>query len=106
MALAISLDLRLEQLDELGPFGSRAHEAHLTLEHVEELRQFVERRGAQDFADLGPTVDAFHATGGGTGFQLEGGIGGVGCSHRPELQAVEDPAVASHAWLAEEDRSR
>ena len=42
---------RSKQLDELRPLGPRADEAHLAPEHVEELRQLVERDAAQEAAD-------------------------------------------------------
>src|SRR5688572_6259372 len=42
-------------LDELRPFGTRADEAHVPLEHVPELRQLIEARFPQKTPNRGDT---------------------------------------------------
>lgn len=49
MAIGVFGVFLFELFDEVRPFGSRADEAHVTVEDVEDLRQFVEPGGADEF---------------------------------------------------------
>src|SRR5947207_12535387 len=51
MAQLIPRNVAAEIIDEDGPLGSRSDEAHVAGEHVEELRQLVDARPAQEGAD-------------------------------------------------------
>ena len=61
--LVVAVDALLEVLDELRALGSRPDDAHLAAEDVEELRQLVDRRRAQERADARSAVVALHAAG-------------------------------------------
>jgi hypothetical protein len=50
-SLLVSRDHFLELLDEDGPFGPRSDEAHVAHQDVDQLRNFVEVRFAEDTAD-------------------------------------------------------
>lgn len=49
MAIGVFGVFFLELFDEVRPFRSRADEAHVAVEDVEDLRQFVEAGGADEF---------------------------------------------------------
>src|SRR5262249_30855878 len=53
MAHAVERDLMGELLDEARPLRPRANEAHLALQHVDELRQLVNPRAAEKPPDAG-----------------------------------------------------
>ncbi len=63
VAVAVADDVLAEQLDELGALGARADEAHVAAQHVEQLRQLVERGAAQEAPDGGAPVRALDAAG-------------------------------------------
>src|SRR3546814_15949397 len=56
MPHAVVADLAFELVDELRALGPRADEAHLAAQHVEELRQLVQPRLADERADAGHSV--------------------------------------------------
>src|SRR5258705_1074149 len=88
-----------ELLDEARALRPRPHEAHLAVQHVEELRQLVEARPPQGNAERGtPRIILArpHRS------RLRLGVH----PHRPELQHPEAPAVDPHALLAIEDGPR
>src|SRR5215210_1510484 len=58
MALAIAVDRLVEPRHVLRALRPRPDEAHLAAEHVEELRQLVERRLAEELPDSRPPVDS------------------------------------------------
>ena len=82
--------VELEVLHEQRPW---ADEAHLALEHVDQLGQLVEAGAAQEAAKAGQALRV--------GQQLAAGVARVG--HGAEFEDVEGPAVASRPWLAEQD---
>ena len=53
MAIGVFWVFLFELFDEVRPFGSRADEAHIAVEGVEDLRQFVQAGGADEFTDFG-----------------------------------------------------
>lgn len=53
MAIGVFGVFLFELFDEVRPFGSRADEAHVAVEDVEDLRQFVQAGGTDEFADFG-----------------------------------------------------
>lgn len=80
---------------EVLPDGSRADDAHLSAQYVDELRQLVQPRASQDPADPGYA-----------GIPLPGPLGpGLlrVLDHGPELEAVVLPAVLAHSLLHVED---
>ncbi len=86
-----------ELLDEDGPLGPRADEAHVAAEDVEELGQFVDVRPPKPAADPGAAVVAGRGPDG-PGLPL-----GVD-AHAPELEHAEQPAPLPDALLHVEDR--
>src|SRR3954468_11715657 len=56
VAVRIALDPGAEHVDELGPLGARAHEAHLATDDVDQLRQLVEAGAAQEGAEARAAV--------------------------------------------------
>ena len=101
-----------EEVDELGPLGPRADEAHVAPQHVEELRQLVERAcgaGTRRCACAGrcPRCRPGPMSVGSvrTLFGVASGCGG--CQrHRAELEHLEAAAVATDPQLPEQDRAR
>ena len=82
--------------DEVGPLGSRADQAHVTAQDVEQLRQLVQRGPAQDAPDRAQPVVVGDVP---VGLRL-------GLVERPqgaELHQLEGHAVAADAFLAEDD---
>lgn len=53
MAIGVFGVLLFELFDEEGPFWAGPDEAHVAVEDVEDLRQFVQAGGADEFADFG-----------------------------------------------------
>lgn len=53
MAIGVFGVLLFELFDEEGPFWAGPDEAHVAVEDVEDLRQFVQASGANEFADFG-----------------------------------------------------
>ncbi len=53
MSLAVERDLFDETLDELRPLWTRADEAHVAFDHVPQLRELVQARGAEPPANPG-----------------------------------------------------
>lgn len=53
MAIGVFGVFFFELFDEVRPFWSRANEAHVAVEDIENLRQFVQAGGADEFADFG-----------------------------------------------------
>ena len=102
-----------EQLHELGALGARADDAHLAAQHVEELRQLVQRGAAQEAPDgvrrsspstppgaVSPPSRKPRAH-----RPRAAPAAMPAIAHRAELVEVEQRAVAAHAALAEEDRA-
>src|SRR3954453_13852387 len=58
VAVLVAVDAALEQLHELGPLGTRADDAHLAAQDVEELRQLVDRGASHQLADRGAAIRA------------------------------------------------
>src|SRR5205823_14332026 len=110
MAVAVAGDVAREQLHELGPLRPGADQAHLALEHVEQLRELVERAAAQEAPDRGAAILPLHAPRRSVAaeqeFQraravlLRRRLAG-GEAHRAKLVEVEGLAVAPYAALAE-----
>ena len=81
-----------ELLDEHRPFGPRPHDGHISLEHIDELRQFVERGAAHERAEPGGSLLArLRPYGAGSGFGVHG--------HGAKLQHVERASVQPHPVL-------
>lgn len=59
MAIGVFGVLLFEFFDEEGPFWSGTDEAHVAVEDVEDLRQFVQAGGTDEFADFGNTRVVF-----------------------------------------------
>ncbi len=85
--------LRRVTVEVLHEEGSRADEAHVSLENVEERGQLVDAGGAKEATDRRQAL----------GVGLEGVFAGLGGAHRPELGQVERLAVEAGSQLAEED---
>lgn len=96
MAIGIFGVFLFELFDEVRPFGSRADEAHVAVEDVEDLRQFVEPGGTDKFADFGNARIVF-------GGQLGTGIFFSIDAHRTEFINLIFLAKAADADLAVED---
>src|SRR5919106_2814076 len=88
---------RRVQLDLRGERGARADDRHLPTDHVEQVRQLVEREPAQDATDAG---DAWIA---GEHRRAHSDRIAAG-AHRPQLEELELGAVAAGAGLAIEHR--
>ncbi|MNE34502.1 hypothetical protein D3C80_1282270 [compost metagenome] len=92
--------------------GARADNAHVALQHVEQLRQFIQAGLAQELAQAGHAriavqlVIAFPGFPGvGIGFeQVHQGRVGV-ADHRPELEAAEDPSIPADARMTKDRRA-
>jgi hypothetical protein len=82
-----------------GDRGPRADDRHLAAQHVDEVRQLVEARPAQQAPD---TRDARVAL---RDRQAAADVLGAG-DHRPQLEDVEGLAVAADAALAVDRRPR
>lgn len=52
MTIGVFVVFLFELFDEVRLFGFRTGEAHVAVEDVEDLRQFVEPSGADEFADF------------------------------------------------------
>jgi hypothetical protein len=104
--LAVAVDVALELRHELGPLGTRPDHAHLALENVQELRQLVDRGGAEERAEPRPPVFPLHPARAHVVGEYEfRGLGRAAReAHGPELQDLEGPAVSADANLTEEDR--
>ena len=63
MAVGVARQVAPEQRRELGALRARADQAHLAAEHVDELRQLVQRRAAQEAPDARAAVLALDAAG-------------------------------------------
>ena len=89
--------------------GTRAHEAHVALEHVEELRQLVDAPAPQHASDLGHArvvLDLEDGPGGFVqGLQLAL-LGGRVLLHGAELEAAERFLTHADAPVAEEHGAR
>lgn len=59
MAIGVFGVFFFEFFDEEGPFRSGTDEAHIAIEDVEDLRQFVQAGGTDEFADFGNTRVVF-----------------------------------------------
>src|SRR3990172_6851419 len=95
--------------DDLRHVGPRADEAHVALEHVEELRQFVHRRLAEQPADAG---DVGVAPAGAEQPLLQvapgnalGDVALDAVDHGAELVEAELPAAEADALLTEQRRA-
>src|SRR6266496_2742530 len=66
VALLVAGDLALELFDEAGALGARADDAHLAAQDVDELRDLVQARLAQQAADGGQAAVVVAAAQGGT----------------------------------------
>lgn len=96
MAIGIFGVFLFELFDEVRPFRSRADEAHVAVEDVEDLRQFVEPGGADEFADFGNARVVF-------GGQLGTGVFFSIDAHGTEFINLIFFAKAADADLAVED---
>ena len=88
----------LELVDKIAPLGPGAHEAHVVLEHVEELRQLVDARLADDPAHARNAGVVFGGPFGDARFRV--------LAHGAELDQLELPAVLAHPALEIKDRAR
>ena len=86
-----------ELLHELRALGTRADDAHVADQHIEQLRQLVERPRANPAADLRAPGIVFLSP-------LCAGLALRADAHRAELDDVERLAIESHPHLAIEDR--
>src|SRR5215470_706998 len=83
------------KLRKIGPW---THQAHLATQHIDELRQLVELPVPQQTSDReDPAIACASNAGAGTLWRSE---------HGTKLHQFKQPAIFSHALLAEEDRSR
>lgn len=96
MAIGVFGVFFFELFDEVRPFWSRANEAHVAVEDIENLRQFVEPGGADEFADFGNARIVF-------GCQLGTGIFFSIDAHGTEFINLIFLAEAADADLAVED---
>ena len=96
MAIGVFGVFLFELFDEVRPFGSRADEAHVAVEGIENLRQFVEPGGADEFTDFSNARVVF-------GCQLGTGVFFGIDAHRTEFINLIFLAKAADADLAVED---
>src|SRR5262249_25009137 len=87
-----------ELLDEHRTLGARPDEAHFATEHVDQLRELVERQPAQEPPDRRPPWIIGHRPDGAA--QLLRVL-----LHRTELPDAEYPAIEPHALLTVEHRT-
>ena len=85
--------LRRVTIQVLHQQGARPHQAHVTLQHIEQPRQFVQAGAAQEKTKARQTFRI--------GQQIALGVAGVG--HGAELVDGEEFAVQTGSLLAEED---
>jgi len=78
----------------LGEQGARAYETHVAFQHVDQLRQFVERSRPQPAAEGSQSC--------GVGQQMPGRVSRLG--HRAKLEQRKNLPPFSWPRLAEEDR--
>src|SRR5690606_26153893 len=78
--------------DELGTLGTRTYQAHLALDDVEQLRQFVETQLAQPLARARDAIVIHRRPA-----RLAVALGIL--AHAAELGEQEDPAMAADAML-------
>ncbi len=98
MALVVARQMPPEQRHERGPFGPRADDRHVAAQHVEELRELVDARAAQERAHSGgAAVGRRSPDRAGLGLGVDG--------HRTEFKQVELDAAAPDAPLPVQDRS-
>jgi hypothetical protein len=90
VAAALFLRVEREVFDEE---GAGADEAHVSFEDVDDLGQFIDRRGADESADGGESVFV--------GQELALGVSAV--IHRLELDHLEEASMEAGAFLGEED---
>lgn len=96
MAIGVFGVFLFEFFDEEGPFRSWADEAHVAVEDVEDLRQFVQAGGADEFADFGNAWVVFRCQlGTGIFFRID--------AHGTEFVDFIFLAEAADADLAVED---
>ena len=96
MAIGVFGVFLFELFDEVRPFWSGTDEAHVAVEDIENLRQFVEPGGADEFADFGNARVVF-------GGQLGTGIFFGIDAHGTEFINLIFLAKAADADLAVED---
>src|SRR3954471_250609 len=104
VAVAVAVDVALEQPGEVRTLGTWADQAHVALEHVQQLRQLVERGAAQEGAEARAAVVALNPAGGGVRRQVRHRERLGRGAHGAELAHLELTAVEAVARLAEEDR--
>src|SRR4051795_11213137 len=104
VAVAVAVDVVLEQPGEVRTLGTWADQAHVALEHVQQLRQRVERGAAQEGAEARAAVVALNPAGGGVRRQVRHRERLGRGAHGAELAHLELTAVEAVARLAEEDR--
>ena len=98
MAQGVEGDFLRQLFDEVGALGTRADQAHVTAQHVEQLRQFINAQAADDVPDTGDTL----VVGAGpTRCAIFLGIG----AHAAELGDTKAAAVLAHAVLPVEHRA-
>lgn len=98
MAIGVFGVFLFEFFDEERPFWSRTDEAHIAVEDVEDLRQFVQAGGADEFADFGNARVVFRRQlGTGIFFRID--------AHGTEFVDLIFLAEAADADLAVEDRA-
>lgn len=98
MAIGVFGVFFLELFDEVRPFRSRTDEAHVAVEDVEDLRQFVESRGTDEFPYF---RDARVVVRGQLGTRIFFGVR----THGTEFVNLVFFAKAADADLAVEDRA-
>lgn len=98
MAIGVFWVFLFELFDEVRPFWSGTDEAHVAVEDIENLRQFVEPGGADEFTDFGNARVVF-------GGQLGTGIFFGIDAHGTEFINLIFLAKAADADLAVEDRT-
>src|SRR5882672_7752481 len=107
-AEALALDALVEEIHVPQRHGARPDEAHLTGQHVEELRKLVEAAATQEAArSRDPRVVGDLEDGArGLAQVLELRLSPAGVfHHRPELHHPEAPLVEADPLLHEEDRA-
>jgi len=92
-------DLVLELLHEIRPLGTRADNAHIALQHIEKLRQFVDARPAQEGAELRAAGIVLHRP-----LRIRRLL--IRHMHGPELVHDEGAPIQPHPLLLEDDGTR
>src|SRR5215470_2436422 len=97
MAVVVSADLILEPSYEMRTLGTRTHNAHVSLQNVDELRQLIETRFSKKCPDPGPARIRL-------GGPARIALGRQAHSHGAKLIHLKGKTIQAYPLLDEENR--